>query len=114
VSHINEGSSALTIFFLYFAEIITLLLVQANCYYHNYRDRLDDGPSPQPDVTEAEMFVFVALTIQMGHGVRDKLTDYWSTVDQLYTTFYGTMMRRDQYRHVCRYLILLTTGMNLT
>jgi len=40
-----------------------------------FTDRLDDGPFPEPDVTEAEMFVFLALTIQMGHGVRDKLTD---------------------------------------
>ena len=75
--HINDGSSPLSIFLLYFAEIITLLVVETNCYYHNYIDRLDDGPSPEPDITEAEMFVFLALTIQMGHGIRDKLTDQW-------------------------------------
>jgi len=62
-------------FLLYFAEIFTLLVVETNRYYHNYIDRLDDGPSPEPDVTEAEIFVFLALTIQMGHSVRDKLTD---------------------------------------
>jgi len=70
-SHINDGSSPLSVFLLYFAEIISLLVVETNRYYHNYIDRLDDGPSPEPDVTEAEMFVFLALTIQMGHGVRD-------------------------------------------
>jgi len=70
-SHINDGSSPLSVFLLYFAEIISLLVVESNCYYHDYIDRLDDGPSPEPDVTEAEMFVFLALTIQMGHGVRD-------------------------------------------
>ena len=85
----------LRVFLLYFAEIITLLVVETNRYYHDYIDRLDDGPSPEPDVTEAEMFLFLALTIQMGHGVRDKLTDYWATVYQLYTPFYGTMMKRD-------------------
>jgi len=53
------------------------------------------------------MFVFVAPTIQMGHGVRD----YWATMDQLYTLFYGTMMKRDGYQHILSY-ILLTTGMN--
>jgi len=68
--HINDGSSPLSVFLLYFAEIITLLVVETNCYYHDYTDRLDDGPSPEPDVTEAKMFVFLALTIQMGHGVR--------------------------------------------
>ena len=67
----------------YFAEIITLLVVETNRYYLDYIDRLDDGPCPEPDVTEAEIFVFLALTIQMGHGVRDKLTDYWSTLDQI-------------------------------
>jgi len=59
-------------------------VVETNRYYHDYIDRLDDGPSPEPDVTEAEMFV-LALTIQIGHGVRDRVTDYWATLDQLYT-----------------------------
>ena len=67
-------------FLLHFAEIITLLVVETNRYYNDNIDRLDVGPSPEPDVTEAEMFAFLALTIQMGHGVRDKLTDYWGTV----------------------------------
>jgi len=54
-SHINDDSSPLSIFFLYFIEIITLLVVEINCYYHNYVDRLDDRCFPEPDVTEAEM-----------------------------------------------------------
>ena len=88
-------------------------MVETNRYYHDYIDRLDGGPSPEPDVTEADMFVFLALTIEMGQGVRDKLTDYRATVDQLYTPFYGTMMKRDRYLHILRYLHFLTTGMNL-
>ena len=40
----------------------------------------------------------------MGHDVRDKLTDYRATVDQLYTPFYGTMMKRDRYLHILRCL----------
>ena len=74
-SHINDSSSSLGAFLLYFAEIIALLVVETNCYYHDYIDRLDNVPSPEPDITEAKMSVFLALTIQMGHGVRDKLTD---------------------------------------
>jgi len=50
------------------------------------------------------MFVFLALTVQMGHGVIDKLTDYLATVNQLYTPFCGTMMKRDRYLHILRYL----------
>ena len=72
-----------------------MLVVETNRYYHDYIDILDDGPSPKPDVTEAKMFVFLALTIQMGNGIRDKLTDYWATVDQLYTPFCGSMMKWD-------------------
>ena len=55
-SHINDGSSPLSVF-LYFVEIITLLVVETNRYSRDYLDRLDDGSSPEADVTEAEMFV---------------------------------------------------------
>jgi len=89
---------------MYFEEIITLLMVKTNRYHQDYVDGLDDGPCPEPDVTEVEIFVFLALTVQMGHCVRDKLTDYWCTLDQLYTPFYGTMMNRDRYLHILRYL----------
>jgi len=37
-SHINDGSIPLSVFLLYFAEIITLLVVETNCYYHDYID----------------------------------------------------------------------------
>ena len=36
--HINDASSPLSIFLLYFAEIITVLLVETNCYCHVYID----------------------------------------------------------------------------
>jgi len=32
------------------------------------------------------------------------LTDYRATVDQLYTPFYGTMIKWDRYLHILRYL----------
>ena len=57
VPHINDGSSPLSVFLLYFVEIITLLLVETNRYYHNHLDRLDEGPSPLPYITEAKMLV---------------------------------------------------------
>jgi hypothetical protein len=55
-----------------------MLMVETNTYYHDQLERLDEGPSPLPDVTEAEMLVFLAVTVQMGHCTRDKLTDYWT------------------------------------
>jgi len=68
--HLNDSSSPHSVFLLYFAEIITLLVVETNRYYHDHLDRLDEGPSPQPDVTEAEMLVLLAVTIQMGQTHR--------------------------------------------
>jgi hypothetical protein len=35
-----------------------------------------DGPSPFPDVTGTEMFLFVALILETGHDFRDRMTDY--------------------------------------
>jgi len=77
---------------------------ETNHYYHNYIDRLYDGPSPEPDVIAAKLFLFLALTIQMGHGVRDNLRSCWSTMDQLYTHFYSTKMKRNRYPHILSYL----------
>jgi len=73
---------------LYFIEIITLLVVETNRYYHQFLDSFEDGPSPQRDVTEAEMFSFLALTLQMGHTVQDRLEDYWTKMEQLRIPFY--------------------------
>jgi hypothetical protein len=36
--HINDGSSLLSVILLYFAEIITLLVVETNRYYYDYVD----------------------------------------------------------------------------
>ena len=65
--HINDSSSPLSVFLLYFAEIITLVVVETNSYYRDHLDRVDEGPSPQPDMTEAEMPVLLAITIEMGN-----------------------------------------------
>ena len=63
----NDGSSSLSVFLLHFAEIIAMLVVETKRYYHGQLDGIDDGPSPLPDVTEAEMLVFLVITIKMGH-----------------------------------------------
>jgi len=75
--HINDSSSPLNVFLLYFAEIV-MLVVETNRYYHDHLDRLDEGPSPLPDVTEDEMLMFLAITIQTGRCIWNKLTDYWT------------------------------------
>jgi len=104
-SHINDSSSPLSIFLLYFAEIITLLVVETNRYYQHYIDRLDDGLSPEPDITEAEMFVSLALTIQIGHGIRDKLTRLLVNIRSAIHTF---LQRYDETGSIPSHPTLLT------
>jgi hypothetical protein len=55
-------------------------------------------------VTEAEMHVFLAITISMGHCIWDELTDYWSRADNFPTAFYGNAMPRDRYLHILHFL----------
>jgi hypothetical protein len=94
----------LTVLLLFFAEIVTLLVVKTNRYYHLFLDNCKDGPSPQHDVTDPEMFAFLALTLQMGHTVQDRLEDYWTKMEELCTPFYGQTMARARYCHILRFL----------
>jgi len=55
-------------------------------------------------MTEAEMLVFLAITIQMGHCIWDKLTDYWSRSYNYHTAFYGNAMKRDRFFHILHFL----------
>ena len=103
-SHTNDGSSPLSVFLLYFAEIITLLVVETNRYYHDYLDRYDDGPSPDPEVNEAEMFLFLALTIQMGHGVTDKTDRLQVSIGSGIHIFLRHYDEPGRYLHILRYL----------
>jgi hypothetical protein len=80
------------------------VVVETNRYYHDHIDRLDEGPSRLPDVTEAEMLVFLALIIEMGHCIRDKLTDYWTRAEHFHTTFYTNAMKRDRFLHTLHFL----------
>jgi len=50
------------------------------------------------------MLVFLAVTIQMGHCIRDKLTDNWSRPYNFHTPFYGNAMKRDRFFHILRFL----------
>jgi hypothetical protein len=92
-THINDGSTPLSIFMLYFAESVILLVVETNRYYHWCFVSFHNGPSSQNYGTEAEMFVFLAVTIQIGHCLPDQLTD---NLDQFYTPFHSNMMRQNR------------------
>ena len=108
--HITRDLSPLCILLLFFAEIITVLVVESNWYYQDYFDSSTDvKSSPKPDVTEIKMSVFLALTLQMGHSPLGRLEDYWTRLEQLRVPFYSKMMKRDRYLHIHRFYILQTT-----
>ena len=74
-AHVTAQSTPLSVLMLFFTEIITLLGVETNQYYHDCLVNTDEKHHPQRDVTEAEMFVFLALTLQMGHTIQGRLED---------------------------------------
>ena len=74
-AHITRESTPLSVLLLFSMEFITLLVVEMNCYYYQFLDNSDNGLSPHREVTRAEMFMFLALTVQMGHTVQDRLED---------------------------------------
>lgn len=104
-THVNDGSTPLSIFtFTYFAEIVILLVVKTNRYYHWCFVSFQNGSSSQNYGTEAEMFVFLAVTKQNGHCLPDQLTDNWAKLDQFYTPFHINMMRQKDNLHTLWFL----------
>jgi hypothetical protein len=67
-----KNSTPYSVFVLYIAAVITLL-VEETSQLPTILRFLDDGPSPIPDVTESEIFLF--LTIQMEFDTCDILKD---------------------------------------
>jgi len=102
--HVTVQSTPLSVLMLFFREIITLLVVETNRYYHDCFDSTDGQHHPQRDVTEAEMFVFLALTLQMGHTIQGKLEDYWTKLKQLCCAFYRQTMAHSRFYHILRFL----------
>jgi len=111
-AHITPESTPLSVLLLFFAEIVTLLVVETNHYYHQILDNFEDRPSPQREVTEAEMFSFLALTLQLGHTVQDRLKDYWMKMEQFRTPFYGQTMACARYCHILCFLHFMDNNRN--
>jgi len=98
--HITKESTPLSVLSLFFAEIITLLVVETNRYHDEFLQNSDDRPSSQREVTEAEMFSFLALTLQ----IQGRLEDYWTKMVQLCCPFYGQTLARARYFHILGFL----------
>jgi len=102
--HINKDSSPLSVFLLFFTEIFRLLVEQTNVYYQQHIDGQDRPSRLLPDITLPVMMTFVALALQMGHELKDRLHDYRSRLRELHNPFYGETMTRDRFLHILRFL----------
>jgi len=103
-AYITRESTPLSVLMLFFAEIINLLVMETNRYYHEYLANNVEEMSSQRDVSAGEMLVFLALTLQMGHTIQGRLEDYWTKLEQLCCPFYGQTMVRARYYHILRFL----------
>jgi hypothetical protein len=107
---VNKDSSPMSVFMLYFASAIDLLVTETNTHYHQYLDRRDETPTPLPDVTNSEMLLLLANIVHMGHDIRDRLRDYWTKTEQFFTPFYPNTMAQDGFLHILRYLHFTDTN----
>jgi hypothetical protein len=74
---------------LFFAAVITVLVEKTSQYCQQYLDVISDAPSPILDVTESEIFLFLAIIILMGHDTHDSLKDCWSTTEHFFSHLYA-------------------------
>jgi len=49
-----------------------------------------------PDMAAQEMYIVLAILMQMGHDVINILKSYWSTKQQFYTPYYSNTIICDQ------------------
>jgi hypothetical protein len=48
--------------------------------------------------------MFLTITIQTGHCIQDKLTEYWKMTGLFHTRFYSTATKQDRYLKILRFL----------
>jgi hypothetical protein len=65
---VNKDLKPLNVLMLYLASVSDLLVTETHRYYHQCLDRRDKTPDPLPDLTNFEMFLFLAI-VQMNHDV---------------------------------------------
>jgi hypothetical protein len=70
---------------LYFA-VVTIVMVEETSWCHQqYLNTSDSGSSQATDVTESEMFLSLAVIIQIGHDMQHGLKDYCTVSLTSYT-----------------------------
>ena len=75
-------------FSCYILHVIYVLLTETNRYYHQHLDRHDKTPNPLPDIMNTKMFLFLAIIVQMGNNICDRLMDYQTRTEQFFSPFY--------------------------
>jgi hypothetical protein len=69
--------------------------METNRYHHKYPGTFDVVLSLIPDVTESDIFLFLAVIIQMERDIQERLTDYWVTVEHFCTLFCSNAVNQD-------------------
>jgi hypothetical protein len=79
--HVNKDSTSNNAF-LFFMEVIQLLIAETNKYYNQYLYTLykDSRCSKLPHMTVQEIWHLVTI-IKMRHHVRDTVKDFWSALE---------------------------------
>jgi hypothetical protein len=90
--HVNKDSTPLCMFMLFFR-----LTGITTSTWRVLKTSL-------PDMTDSEMFLFLGITIQMGHDIRDRLRDYWMTAEQFFASFYSNNLKHGRFLHILCFL----------
>lgn len=88
VSQVSDGSKPRSVFMLCFAGIVILLVVKTKRCHLSCMHSIDDGSSPQPDISRADIFVHVTAATQIQYYLLDQLTDFGAKMDHIYTLVY--------------------------
>ena len=100
---IENLQSCLDFFSLFFTEDVWQLLVeQTNLYAEQKR-----GPEERSvwyPVTKDEMKAWISLYLDMGLVTKPNLSSYWSTDPALSSPFFPSIMSRDRFLQILRYL----------
>jgi hypothetical protein len=104
--HMKRDFIPITVFLLFFMEVIQLLVTETNKYYSQYLDTLDNDSTSSwsSDVAIQETYVLSVIIIQMGHDIGDTVKYYWSILENFYTPFHNIIMKSNWFFDIMRFL----------
>ena len=85
-------------------DIADIVVNETNRYYHLHNDVTSSKMKQWQNLDHASFYVFLALTMLMGHVRKADIREYWSTDLLQETPVFGKYMTRDRYRQILRYL----------